>query len=80
MVDVFDEDQEVSVAVATNGFVPALEEVPCSLVPTVIVHGVALIETLENFGEWDVLCFDQEMNVVGHEYVSIEIKMVSLLV
>jgi hypothetical protein len=80
MVDVFEEGQEVSVAVATNGFVPALEEVPCSLVPTVIVHGVALIETLENFGEWDVLCFDQEMNVVGHEYVSIETKMVSLFV
>jgi hypothetical protein len=80
MVDVFEEGQEVSVAVATNGFVPALEEVPRSLVPAVIVHSVTLVYALEDFGEPGVLCFNQEMNVVRHEYVSIETKMVSLLV
>jgi hypothetical protein len=80
MMDVFEQGQKVSVAIAKNGFVPALEEVPHSLVPAIIVHGVALVDPLEDFGESDVFCFDQQVNVVGHEYVRIEIKMVSLLV
>jgi hypothetical protein len=80
MMDVFEQGQKVSVAIAKNGFVPALEEVPHSLVPAIIVHGVALVHPLEDLGEPDVFCLDQQVNVVGHEYVRIEIKMVSLLV
>jgi hypothetical protein len=38
------------------------------------------VHPLEDLGEPDVFCFDQQVNVVGHEYVRIEIKMVSLLV
>jgi hypothetical protein len=38
------------------------------------------VDPLEDLGEPDVFCFDQQVNVVGNEYVRIEIKMVSLLV
>jgi hypothetical protein len=43
----------VSVAIAKNGFVPALEEVPHSLVSAIIVHSVALVDPLEDLGEPD---------------------------
>jgi hypothetical protein len=80
VVNVFEKGQKVSFAVAKDGFVPALKKVPHGLVPAIIVHSVALVDALEDFGERNILCFDQEMNMVGHEYVRIEVKMVALLV
>jgi hypothetical protein len=53
MMDVFEQGQKVSVAIAKNGFVPALEEVPHSLVSAIIVHSVALVDPLEDLGEPD---------------------------
>jgi hypothetical protein len=80
VMDVFYKGQQVSVAVAKDGFVPALKEVPHSLVPSIIVHGIALVDTLKDFGERNVPGFNQKVDMVGHKYVGIEMKMIALFV
>jgi hypothetical protein len=80
VMNVFYKGQQISVAVAKDGFVPALKEVPHSLVPLVIVHGIALVDTLKDFGERDVTGFNQKVHMVGHKYVGIEMKMIALFV
>jgi predicted cation transporter len=79
-MEVFQKGQEVSVAVAKDGFVPTLEEMSHGLIPSVIVHGITLVDALEDFGKRGVVCFDEEMNMVGHEYVRVEVEVVALLV
>ena len=80
VMNVFYKGQQISVAVAKDGFVPALKEVPHSLVPSVVVHGIALVDTLEDFGERNVPGFNQKVHMIGHKYVGIEMKMIALLV
>jgi hypothetical protein len=79
-MNVFYKGQQVSVAVAKDGFVPALKEVPRSLVPSIIVHGIALVDTLKDFGKRNVPGFNQKVDMVGHKYVGIEMKMIALFV
>ena len=79
-MDVFEKGQEVSVSVAEDCFVSTLEEVADGLVLAIKVHGVALVDTLKDFREQDILRFDEEMNMVGHENIGIEVKMIALLV
>ena len=79
-MDVFYKGQQISVAVAKDGLVPALEEVSHCLVPSIIVHGIALVDTLKDFGERNVPGFDQQVDMVGHKYVGIELKMIALFV
>jgi len=79
-MDIFYKGQQISVAVAKDGFVPALEEVTHSLVPSIIVHGIALVNALEDFGERNVSGFNQKVHMVGHKYVGIEMKVIALFV
>lgn len=80
VMNVFYKGQQISVAVAKDGFVPALKEMPHSLVPSIKVHGIALVDTLKDFGERNVLGFNQQVDMVGHKYVGIELKMIALFV
>jgi len=77
---VFYKSQQISVSVAKDGFVPALKEVPHGLIPSVIVHGIPLVNTLEDFGERNVAGFNQKVHMVGHEYVGKEMKVIALFV
>jgi len=79
-MNVFYQGQQILLAVAKDGFVPALKEVPRSLVPSVIVHGIALVDTLEDFGERNVPGFNQKVHMVGHKYVGIEMEMIAFFV
>jgi hypothetical protein len=74
VMEVFQKGQEVSVAVAKDGFVPTLEEMSHGLIPSVIVHGITLVDALEDFRKRGVVCFDEEMNMVGHKYEGVELK------
>lgn len=79
-MDIFEESKEVAFTVAENCFVPALEEMTDGPVFSVEIHGIALVNALERFGERDVFCLDQKMDMVVHEHICVEAIMVALLV
>jgi len=54
--------------------------VPDSFVLAVEVHGVTLIQTLENPGERDLGGFDEKVHMVGHQHVRKEKEAITLLV
>ena len=53
---------------------------PHSLVPSIIVHGISLVDALEDFGKWNVPGFNQKVDMIGHKDVGIEMKMIALFV
>jgi hypothetical protein len=49
-------------------------------VSSVKVHRIALIDPLKYFGKGRLSHLDQEMDMVGHQYISIEEKGITVLV
>jgi hypothetical protein len=70
-MDVFDEAEEISVPVTQDGFIPSLEEVTDSAISSVKVHSVGLVQALHDLGERYILCLEQHMHMVVHEYIGI---------
>jgi len=79
-MNVFEEREKIRLPIAQNGFVAALKKMTDGAVFPVEVHGIALVDALENPGQRDVLCFDQQVEVVAHEDISIDVEMLSLFV
>lgn len=79
-MDIFEESKEVLFAVTENGFVPALEKMTDCPVFSVEIHGVALINALERFGERSIFCLYQKVDMVAHQHIGVEAIMVALLV
>jgi len=79
-VNIFHQIQQVSITVAKNGLVSTLKDMAHRPVFSVKVHRVALIDPLKYFIEGRISPFDQEMDMVGHQYVGIEKKRIKVLV
>lgn len=80
MMDVLEKCQKIVVPVTENSLVPTLEEMTNGSVFFVEIHGVALVDALEDFGKRNVLGFDQEMNMVAHENVCVEMAAIAVFV
>jgi hypothetical protein len=50
------------------------------VIPVVVIEGISLIETLEYLGQGCLWGLYQEVNVVPHENIGIEKKLVAVLV
>jgi hypothetical protein len=44
------------------------------------MHRIALVDALEDLGQGHILCFDQEMDMVTHEDIGIQVEMLALFV
>jgi hypothetical protein len=80
MMDVLKEFEKVAISVAEDGFIPPLEQMSDGSVLFVKVHSIALVDALEDLGEWSITRFNQKMDVVSHEDVGIEAEGVALFV
>jgi hypothetical protein len=79
-MDVLKEFEKVAISVAQDGLIPSLEKMTDSSVLFVEIHGIALVDALEDLGERSITRFNQKMDVVSHKDVGIEAKMVALFV
>jgi hypothetical protein len=64
-VNVLEQRQKIGIPVAQDGLVSALEEVAHGPVLLVKIHGVALVDALEDLGEGCLTGFEQEVDVVA---------------
>ena len=72
------EDGEVGVFVDEDALVSALVEVPYPLVASVVVAGVGDIKMAHEFAEIAEGCFNEQVEVVGHEDVAGELDSVDV--
>jgi hypothetical protein len=77
-VNVADQLQKVSIPVTKNCFVPALKKMADPPVTAVIVLRVCELNALEDFRERRLSGFEQKMNVVGHQNVGVNYKLIAL--
>jgi hypothetical protein len=80
MMDIFEERKEIGVAVAEDGFVTALEEMTDGTVSPVEVHRVALVDALKDPGQRDIPCFNQQMDMIVHEDIGIQMVGVTIFI
>lgn len=77
IVDVLKQGQKVTVTVTQNRLVSALKQMADCPVFAVEVHGVTLVDALKDLGERRFPCFDQQMNMISHENVGIQMVVVA---
>ena len=63
-----------TIALTQDRFVTALEQMANFSVLAVMVLAVGRKQTLHDPADWIVSPFDQQVNVVGHQAVSVEVK------
>lgn len=76
-MDVAHKLQQITLAVTQNGFVPALKEMPNLSIPPVIVSGIAKLQVLHDLGKRYSSNLRQQMDVIPHQYVGIQLPAVS---
>jgi hypothetical protein len=72
LVYVFDQAEKIGIPIAQNCLISPLEEVAYSTVFPVEVHRICLIQALHDLGQRDVLCLDQQVDVVVHEDIGVD--------
>src|SRR5688572_7760604 len=65
-------------AIAHNGLVAALKQMSYFFVFPVEISRVPQLEPLHDLAQWSLAGFDQQVNVVAHQHVSINVRAVSL--
>ena len=73
-MDIPRQNSKVGVLIHQDTFVSALIEMATSIVATVVIAGVGDIEVTHKLGEVPQGCFHQEMEVVGHEDVAVQLN------
>ena len=76
-MNVTNQFQQTSIPFAKNRSVTALKQMTHELVLAVEVQRVALLQALHNFGERVLPDFHQKVNMIGHQDVSTELKLVA---
>jgi len=71
-MDIPDQFQEIGILVTNDGFVSSLEEMTCRAVFSIEVHGIALLKPLHHLGKRRFTLFNQQMNMVRHQNISVE--------
>ncbi len=77
--DVAADFEKMSVFLYKHGFVPALEEVTCSLVPLIKSLGVESIQLSHSEGEVAIRRLDENVVVISHEAVSVTDPVVTFI-
>jgi hypothetical protein len=77
-VDIARKNRQVSVLIHQDTLVPALIEMACSVVATVVITGVGDIEVTHEFGEIAQGCLYQQMEVVGHDDIAAQLDAVDV--
>ena len=77
-MDVPREDGKIVVLVYQDAGIATLIQVANPLVPAVKIAGVGDIEIAHEFGKIAEWCFEEEMEVVGHEDVTTELNAVDI--
>jgi len=73
-MDIPRQDGKVGVLINQDTFISALIEMAASVAATVVIASVGDIEVTHEFGEVAQGCFHQEMEVVGHEDITVELN------
>jgi hypothetical protein len=73
-MDVADELQEIGVFLAKDSLVAGGEEVADSLMAVIEEAGVACEGGAHDLREWELVSFDEEMKMIGHEGVGVKEK------
>jgi hypothetical protein len=71
-------DGDVLIAVDEDAGVPALIEMPYPLVRSIVIAGVGDVKVPHEFGKIAEGCFEEEMEVIGHEDVAKEFDGVNI--
>ena len=78
LVNIFQQAKQVCFPIAQDRFITALEKMADGLILVVKVQCVALIDTLKDLREWRIAGFEQEMDVVAHEHIGIQMIMIAV--
>ena len=79
-MDIAHQFKQVGVAVAEDRLVAALKQVADLAVAAVEYLGVASLDPLHDLGQSNALGLDQDVDVVGHQDISMEPKAVALAI
>jgi len=71
-VNVSDEFGQISVALTKYGLMPSLKNMSYVLVSSIVITAVSAEDSLHYLSDRLGLAFKQQMNVVGHQTVSVE--------
>jgi hypothetical protein len=78
-MDVPDELAKIAFALAKNGLVPALKDMPDAPITPIVILAVSRQKPLHNAPDRFRLPFDQKMNVIRHQAIGIKIERRPLL-
>jgi hypothetical protein len=76
LVNVFQQTEQVCFPVAQNSLIAALKKMTDGPVLVIEIQGIALVDTLKNFGKRCIAGLDQEMDVVAHEHIGSQMIMI----
>ena len=79
-MDVTDQFQQISLPITQDRLIPALEEVSNAPMPPVVVLRVSKLYPLHDLGQRNLAGLKQQVDMVGHQHVGVELKVVSLSV
>ena len=79
-MNVFDQGKQVGILVAEDRLVSTLKKMANRLVPPIKIHRIALVDPLKNLRKRGCLCLNQQMNMVAHQDIGIEGKVITNVV
>ena len=80
LMDVFQECQQVVVTIAEDCLVSPLKKMADGPIFPIEIRGICLIDALQYLGERNITGFHQQVDVVSHENVGVEMESVAVLV
>jgi hypothetical protein len=77
-VDVAREDGKILVSIHKNALISTLVEMPNPFMSSIVITGIGDVELAHKFGKVPKRCFDQEVEMVVHKDVSVELDGIDI--